>query len=117
MNATTVILTVALVAAFTTLGSAKVAAVPLMREKAAHVGFSVDAYRRIGALEILAAMGLLVGIVVHPLGALAAAGLVLLAAGAALAHRRAGDQVKAATPAIVLGLLAVAYLVVALVTG
>jgi len=47
-----------LVLAFGVLGTAKLAAVPAMRSKAEHVGFTVAAYRRIGALELLAAVGL-----------------------------------------------------------
>jgi hypothetical protein len=58
MNATTILAGV-LVVAFAALGSAKLAAVPAMRARAAHVGFSVAAYRRIGILEILGVIGLL----------------------------------------------------------
>ena len=47
MNPTS-ILAGLLVVAFAALGSAKLAAVPAMRAKAEHVGFSVAAYRRIG---------------------------------------------------------------------
>ena len=54
---TTAILAGLLVVAFAALGSAKLAAVPAMRAKAAHVGFSVAAYRRIGLLEVLAVLG------------------------------------------------------------
>ena len=58
---TTSILAGLLVVAFAALGSAKLAAVPAMRAKAEHVGFSVAAYRRIGFLEVLAVLGLIVG--------------------------------------------------------
>ena len=44
------------------LGAAKILAVPPMRAAAAHVGFSVAAYRRIGVLEVAGAVGLLVGL-------------------------------------------------------
>ena len=60
---TTAILAGLLVVAFAALGSAKLAAVPAMRAKAEHVGFSVAAYRRIGLLEVLAVLGILVGAV------------------------------------------------------
>ena len=63
-----------LVVAFAAAGSAKLAAVPAMRAKAEHVGFSVAAYRRIGLLEVLGVLGLLVGAFVPVIGALAAAG-------------------------------------------
>jgi hypothetical protein len=48
-------------------------------------------YRAIGALELLAAAGLLAGLVFVPLGIAAAAGLVLLMLAAIVYHVRAGD--------------------------
>ena len=114
MNATPVLAGV-LVVAFGVLGSAKLAAVPAMRSRAAHVGFTVDAYRRIGGLEILAVLGILVGAAVPVIGALAAAGLVLLLGGAVVAHLRNGDGFRELAPALVLGAVAVTF--VALVLG
>jgi len=99
-----------LVVAFTVIGSAKLAAVPAMRARAAHVGFSVAAYRRIGLLEVLGVMGLLVGAFVPGIGALAAAGLVLLLGGAVVAHVRTGDGPREIAPAVVLGLVSVGFL-------
>ena len=107
----TLVLTGVLVAAFGLLGSAKVAAVPAMRARAAHVGYSVDAYRRIGGLEILAVLGMIVGIVVPVVGALAAGGLVLLLGGAVTVHLRNGDGFRELAPSLVLGAIAVAYVV------
>jgi hypothetical protein len=104
-----------LVVAFAAAGSAKLAAVPAMRAKAAHVGFSVSAYRRIGLLEVLAVFGLLVGAFVPLIGALAAAGLLMLLGGAVVTHLRNGDGVREVAPALVLGLVSLAYL--ALVVG
>ena len=106
----TLILAGVLVIAFAALGSAKLAAVPAMREKAAHVGYSVSAYRRIGSLEVLGVLGLLVGVFVPVIGALAAAGLLVLLAGAIVTHLRNGDAVREITPAIVLGLVTLTYL-------
>jgi DoxX-like family len=99
-----------LVVAFTAFGTAKLAAVPAMRAKAAHVGFSVTAYRRIGLLEILGVVGLLVGAFVPVIGALAAAGLLLLLAGAFVTHLRNGDGIRELAPAVVLALLTLGYL-------
>ena len=99
-----------LVVAFTTLGSAKLAAVPAMRKKAEHVGFSVSAYRRIGSLEVLAVVGLLIGAFVPLIGALAAAGLLMLLGGAFVVHLRNGDGVREMTPAVVLGLVTLTFL-------
>ena len=103
-----------LVVAFAALGSAKLAAVPAMRAKAEHVGISVSAYRRIGALEILAVAGLLVGAFVPMIGALAAMGLLLLLCGAVLAHLRNGDGVREVVPAAVLGVVSLTYLLLLL---
>ena len=103
-----------LVVAFAAAGSAKLAAVPAMRARAAHVGFSVSAYRRIGALEILAIAGLLVGGFVPRIGALAAVGLLLLLGGAVLAHLRSGDGVREVVPAVVFGFVTLTYLLLML---
>ena len=108
---TTSILAGLLVVAFAAVGSAKLAAVPAMRAKAEHVGFSVAAYRRIGLLEVLAVLGLLVGAFVPVIGALAAAGLLLLLGGAVVAHLRNGDGVREIAPAVVLGLVTLTFLI------
>jgi DoxX-like family len=110
MTATT-ILAGLLAVAFAALGSAKVAAVPSMRARAAHVGFSVAAYRRIGLLELLAVLGLLVGAFVPIIGALAAAGLLMLLGGAFVAHLRNGDGMREIAPALVLSLVTLTFLV------
>ena len=100
-----------LIVAFTALGSAKLAALPAMRTRAEHVGFSVAAYRRIGTLEVVAVVGLAVGAVVPLIGALAAAGLLVLLAGAVVTHLRNGDGVREIVPAVVLGVVTLAFLV------
>jgi hypothetical protein len=107
----TTILAGILIVAFAVAGSAKLAAVPAMRAKADHVGFSVAAYRRIGFLEILAVIGLIVGAFVPAIGALAAAGLLMLLAGAVVTHLRNGEGIREIVPAVVLGLVTLSYLV------
>ncbi len=99
-----------LVIAFALAGSAKLAAVPAMRARAAHVGFSVSAYQRIGLLEVLAVLGLLVGAFVPLIGALAAAGLLMLLGGALVTHLRNGDGVREIAPAVVLGVGTLTFL-------
>lgn len=108
---TTMVLAGLLVVAFAALGSAKLAAVPVMRAKAEHVGLSVSAYRRIGVLELLAVLGILVGASVPVIGAVAATGLVVLLGGAVVAHLRNGDGFRELAPAVVLGAVAVAFVV------
>ncbi|NUT95971.1 MAG: DoxX family protein [Saccharothrix sp.] len=92
------ILTAAL---FVLLGVAKLLALPRMRELADHAGFSVAAYRGIGALEVAGAIGLLIGLAVPLLGFAAGAGLLLLLAGAVVTHVRNGDGLRALAPAVV----------------
>ena len=99
-----------MVVAFAAAGSAKVAAVPAMRARAEHVGFSVAAYRRIGLLEVLGVLGLLVGAFVPIIGALAGAGLLMLLGGACIAHLRNGDGLREMAPAVALGLVTVSFL-------
>ncbi|WP_009476551.1 DoxX family protein [Rhodococcus sp. JVH1] len=89
---------------------AKIAAVAPMRQRAAHLGFTVPAYRRIGALEAAGALGLLAGWAMPGLGAAAAGGLSLLLTGALAAHLRNGDTAKDLVPAVVLGIGSAAYL-------
>ena len=103
-----------LVIAFAAAGSAKLAAVPAMRARAEHVGFSVSAYRRIGLLEVLGVLGLLVGAFVPLIGALAAAGLLMLLGGALVAHLRNRDGVREIAPALVLGLVTLTFLLLVL---
>ncbi len=110
MNTTT-ILAALLVVAFAVMGSAKLAAFPAMRTRAEHVGFSVEAYRRIGALELLGVAGVLVGAAFPAVGALAGLGLLLLLGGAIVTHLRNGDGPREIAPAVVLGVVAVGYLV------
>jgi len=111
---TTIVLAGVLVVAFGVLGSAKLAASPAMRARAEHVGFSVDAYRRIGALEVLGVLGILVGVAVPLIGVLAATGLAVLLGGAVTAHLRNGDGWRQLAPALVLGAVAVVFVVVVL---
>lgn len=105
MTALASVLAVALAVFFAGLGTAKVLAVGPMRHAAAHFGLSTASYRRIGALEIAGAVGLLLGFVRPVIGVLAAVGLLLLLAGALVSHLRAGDRFQKAVPSIVTGLL------------
>ena len=97
---------------FFALGTAKILALPPMRERAAEAGFSTAADRRIGVLEVAGAIGLLVGFVQPLIGALAGAGLLLLLGGAVLTHLRKGDGPGKLAPAVVCGLLVATYLAV-----
>ena len=106
-----IVLTTALVGCFTMLGLAKVAGAAGMPARAAHVGFSTAAYKRIGALELLAALGLLLGLVEARIGLAAAVGLVMLMAGACVTHLRNGDGPREITPAAVMTAALISYVV------
>lgn len=103
-------LSVLLAVIFAALGAAKVAAIAPMRALAADAGFSVTAYRSIGALELLGATGLLTGLAVPFIGGLAGAGLLALLVGAVITHVRNGDPARKLTPALACGLLVAGYL-------
>jgi DoxX-like family len=112
MSMTSTILAVLLALVFFSLGTAKILALPLMRERAAEVGFTVGAYRRIGALEVAGAIALLIGLVQPLIGGLAGVGLLLLLGGALVAHLRNGDGPQKFAPAVVCGLLVANHLIV-----
>jgi len=110
VNLDSTVLAIALAAFFVGLGTGKVLAVPSMPQRAADVGYSVDAYRRIGSLELAGAVGLLVGIAVVPVGTAAGAGLLLLLAGALVTHLRHRDEPATVAPAAAAAVLVLAYL-------
>ena len=94
--------------------TAKLAGHPRMRESAGHFGIPRPRYRLIGIPELAAAAGVVAGVWLHPLGIAAAAGMVLLLAGALITHRRAGDGPKDMAPALVTLVIAIGYLAAAL---
>jgi hypothetical protein len=111
MTTTVIALTALAAVALGAAGGAKVAAVPDMRRRADHLGFSVTAYRLIGSLELAGVAGLIVGLAIPALAMAAAVGLLLMMVGAVISHLRAGDRVKGALPAIVVGFIVAAQLV------
>ncbi|MEV0031951.1 DoxX family protein [Nocardia sp. NPDC050793] len=86
-------------------------ALSFQRDTAAHLGFSVNAFRRIGVLELLGAIGVLLGLTIPALGALAAAAVVALMVGAAISHLRVRDRFPQLIPPIGVAAVAVAYLI------
>ncbi|MFC8342433.1 DoxX family protein [Streptomyces sp. NPDC057280] len=113
----TLLLTAVLSLVLLPLGLAKLAAAPVMRQAAAHLGMSVRLYRLVGALEVAAVAGLLTGLAWTPLGVAAATGLVLLMTGAAVVHLRHGDPPLRAVPAAVMALIALTYAATAMTAG
>ncbi|MEU3010274.1 DoxX family protein [Nocardia asteroides] len=114
MSISTIALTVVLATQFTVFGILKLVAAKQMRDRAAHVGMSVMTYRVIGALEVAAAAGLVIGTVWWPVGLAAGIGLVLLMVGAIATHLRVHDKVSEVVPAIVTFFLAASYVALVL---
>lgn len=114
MGIAIVVLSILLAAAFAMAGASKIAGVAQMRESAAHLKVPWSQYRLIGVAEVAGAAGLLIGLKVHFLGALAAICLTALMAGAVLFHRRAGDPPAAMAPAAVLLVLSLVLVVLRL---
>ncbi|WP_433373157.1 DoxX family protein [Streptosporangium sp. CA-115845] len=81
-----------------------------------HLGVSSSLNRFIGILEICGALGLLIGLKLAWLGALAGIGLAALMIGATAMHMRAGNHRKAAVPAAVV-LLTAAYVATRLISA
>ena len=107
-----VALSVVLAAVCLMPGMAKILGLPKMRESAAHFGIPWRAYRLIGVAELAAATGVLAGLFWHVLGLAAASGMALLLIGALASHRRAGDALREAVPAVVALAVAALYLAV-----
>jgi hypothetical protein len=104
-------LAVAVAAGFTTLGVAKVAKTPFMSTRASHVGLSPEAYQLIGLAEVAGALGVLGGLGFTPLGYISGSCILLLLAGAHIAHIRSGDKPGALVPAAVFTLATAGYLI------
>jgi hypothetical protein len=94
--------------------AAKLASHPKMRHAAAHFGIPWPRYQLIGAAELAAAGGVLIGLWWHPLGLVAAAGMTVLLLGAVITHRRAGDSGQEMAPALLALAITIAYLAVVL---
>jgi len=94
--------------------TAKLRSHPKMLASASHFGIPWARYRLVGFAEIAAATGVLIGLFWAALGLAAASGMALLLVGALAAHRRAGDGLKHAAPAVVALAISLAYLAVAL---
>ncbi|WP_280364119.1 DoxX family protein [Nocardia wallacei] len=96
---------------FASFGAGKLLAVASMRKRADHLGFSTAAYRGIGALELAAGGGVLLGLAYPSIGVAAGGGLVLLMAGAIASHLRNNDGPTEIAPAAVSAVVAVTYVV------
>lgn len=104
--------------AFLALGSglAKLNGVPQIKQLLQHVGAWKIA-RPLGYLEVLGAVGLIVGFFVAPIGIAAAAGLTLYFFGAIVAHIRVKDPLSQAFNPAVPMMMAIASLLLRVATA
>ncbi|WP_324651548.1 DoxX family protein [Georgenia sp. H159] len=85
-----------------------------MRDMAAHVAIPWPRYRAIGYLELLAVVGIVLGLWWAWIGVAAGTGTVLLLVGAVVVHTRAGDPLPAMVPALATLASAAGYVAVTL---
>ncbi|MFD3459190.1 DoxX family protein [Nocardia fluminea] len=102
MSIAFIVLSLLLALAFAAAGVPKLTGAAKMREQLDGIGVSRELATTIGALELVAAAGLIVGIWFTSIGIAAAVGLALLTAGAAIFHVRAGDTKNLAGPVVLL---------------
>jgi len=93
---------------FVANGAAKMLGHPKMTEASTHLGYSMRSFRIIGLLEVFGALGILLAPLCVPLSVAAATGLVLFTIGGCVAHLRASDPIRLATPALACALLTAA---------
>jgi DoxX-like family len=108
MHITAIALSVLLAAAFLAIGGPKVLALESAVQRSKEMGLGTGIMRLIGALEVAAAAGLVIGIWVPWLGIAAASGLVLLMLSALAFHVRRHDPAKYLAPPVVLLVVAAA---------
>ena len=110
----TVVVSVLLAVALVASALAKFSAKPDQIENLTGLGVPRNLIPVLGALEVAGAIGLVVGLFWWPIGVAAAIGVILYFAGAVITHLRAHDRQIA--PALVIGLVAVAALVLRLLS-
>jgi hypothetical protein len=117
MSVFAALLSIMLCLAFAMAGAQKILFNPVMSKSAEHLGFTKRGYRRIGVLELVGAVGVIVGVVAHGssflgvVNELAVAGLAVMMSLAVRMHLRHGDGAKMSSPALVLGFLALLELI------
>src|SRR5579864_8242329 len=91
----------------------KLTAQPKMVASASHFSIPWPSYRLIGVAEVAAVAGVLAGLCWIPIGVAAASGMAVLLVGALSVHRRAGDRLQEAAPAVLGLAVSLAYVAVA----
>ena len=115
MLVATVVVSLLLAAVVLGSGASKLAGASVQRTAMESVRFPVERMWVLGALEVLGGIGLVVGLWWAPIGVAAGIGVALYFLGAVIAHLRVGD--RAFAPALLFMLLAVAAVVLRLLTA
>jgi uncharacterized membrane protein YphA (DoxX/SURF4 family) len=111
MRAVASILSIILFLVFATSGAQKLIFNTMASQTAEHLGFKKSSFQRVGVLEILGAIGVMVGIVAKKgtwlavLNEVAAGGLFVTMLAAIVLHLRRGDGPKGAAPALGLAIV------------
>lgn len=103
--------------AFLAAGFAKVRRQEPVTGTLAGLGVSPSLQRTIGILEIVGGLGVAIGLLVQPLGILAAVGLALMMTGALAYHAKARDVLKNSAGALVLLVFAALVTTLQIVTA
>ncbi|WP_320064911.1 DoxX family protein [Micromonospora sp. RTGN7] len=110
-------LTVILAVVFSATGVLKLVGQRRMCEQMDHIGVSAGLTKVVGALELAAVVGLVVGLYWSPAGIAAAVGLVLQMIGAVVYHLRARDPLSVALMPLLFGVAAAAVAVLHVLRG
>src|SRR5262245_2920690 len=110
MSIAAIVLSILLSAEFAFTGITKLLDTASAQANAAHLGISSRLSRMIGAAQLAAVVGLLVGLAFKPLTVVTAAAVCLLMAGAFRYHLKALDKLPALLPAAITGFAALALL-------
>lgn len=108
MHLTFIIIGTFLGVAITFSAIGKIKRIPGAIEAIAHVGVKESQYNKLATLEILGALGLLVGVWIKPIGIAAALGILLYFVGAISAHVKKKDTFAKIFPALFLFLISAA---------
>ncbi|MDH2904280.1 MAG: DoxX family protein [Actinomycetota bacterium] len=120
MRAVASILSVIVFLTFATTGAQKIIFNTMSSKAAEHLGFTKKMFQLVGLLEVLGALGVLIGLAAKKgsflalVNEAAATGLAVMMIAAVVFHFRKGDGLKGATPALALGAVCLVELVLRL---
>jgi hypothetical protein len=115
MSIAAIVLSILLSVEFAFTGITKLLDTTTAQTSAVHLGISSRRSRMIGAAQLAAVVGLLVGLAFKPLAIGTAAAVCLLMAGAIGYHLKVRDKPPAMLPAVITGLAALVLIPVTVV--